>query len=103
MIAGFATTTFGNDVTKPIVIDVRTTKEWNNGHLNGAILIPYDQIGEKIGAVVQDKSQKIYMYCRSGRRSQIAKEYLEQRGYKDIVNLGSLEDAAKTMKLKIVQ
>ena len=103
MIAGFAMTTFGNDADKPVIIDVRTAWEWNLGHLDGAIRIPYKEIGEKIGDVVQDKSQKIYVYCRTGHRAQIAKEALEKLGYKDVVNLGSLEDAAKTMKLKIVQ
>ncbi len=72
------------------------------GHLDGAILIPYKEIGERIGAVAPDKSQRIYVYCRTGHRSQIAKETLEKLGYKDVVNLGSLEDAAKTLKLKIV-
>jgi phage shock protein E len=104
MIAGFATTTFSNDADKPliIVIDVRTTLEWNMGHLDGAILIPYKQIGEKIGAVAPDKSQRIYVYCRTGHRAQIAKETLEKLGYKDIVNLGSRDDAANALKLKIV-
>jgi phage shock protein E len=103
MLAGFTTTVFGDDAAKPLIIDVRTTREWNNGHLEGAVLIPYDQIGERIGDVAKDRSQRIYVYCRTGRRSQIAKETLEKLGYKDIVNLGSLEAAAKTMKRKIVK
>jgi phage shock protein E len=103
MLAGFTTTVFGDDAAKPLIIDVRTTREWNNGHLEGAVLIPYDQIVERIGDVAKDRSQRIYVYCRTGRRSQIAKETLEKLGYKDIVNLGSLEAAAKTMKRKIVK
>lgn len=95
---------FGADgITKPLVIDVRTEAEWNNDHLEGAILIPYKLIGEKIGAVAKDKSTPIYVYCRTGRRSQIAKKTLEKMGYKDVRNLGSLQDAAKTMKLKIIK
>ena len=86
-----------------LLIDVRTRQEWNNGHLEGAILIPYDQITEKVGSVTQDKSRKIYVYCRSGRRSQIAKEALEKMGYRDVVNLGSLESAAKSLSRKIVK
>ena len=50
-----------------------------------------------------DKSGRIYLYCRSGRRSQIAKGTLDKLGYKDVVNLGALEDAAKAMKLKIIK
>ena len=103
MVLGMALTTFGADAEKPLIIDVRTEAEWNNGHLEGAILIPYGQIGEKIGAVAKDKSKPIYVYCRSGRRSQIAKETLEKLGYKDIKNLGSLEDAARTMNGRIVK
>jgi phage shock protein E len=102
MIAGFALTTFGKDAAMPLVIDVRTVQEWDKGHLEGAVLIPYDQIGEKIGAVVKNKSQRIYLYCRTGHRASIAKEALEKMGYKDIVNLGSLEDAAKNLKRKII-
>ena len=102
MIAGFAWTTFGKDAAMPLVIDVRTVQEWDKGHLEGAVLIPYDQIGEKIGAVVKNKSQRIYLYCRTGHRASIAKEALEKLGYKDIINLGPLEDAAKNLKRKIV-
>ena len=102
MIAGFASTIFGKDAAMPVIIDVRTVQEWNNGHLEGAVLIPYDQIGERIGSVVKDKSKRIYVYCRTGHRARIAKEALEKLGYKDIINLGSLEDAAKTMKRKII-
>ena len=102
MIAGFALPTFGKDAAMPLVIDVRTVQEWDKGHLEGAVLIPYDQIGERIGSVVKDKSQRIYVYCRTGHRSHIAKEALEKLGYKDIIDLGPLEDAAKTLKRKII-
>jgi phage shock protein E len=102
MIAGFALTTFGKDTAMPLVIDVRTVAEWDKGHLEDAVLIPYDQIGEKIGSVVKDKSKTIYVYCRTGRRTKIAVEALEKLGYKDIIDLGPLEDAAKIMKRKII-
>lgn len=102
MITYFTSTTLGNDAATPLIIDVRTVQEWNKGHLEGAVLIPYDQIGERIGSVVKDKSQRVYMYCRTGHRAKITKEALEKLGYKDIINLGSLENAAKTLKRKIV-
>ncbi len=103
MILGVTFSSFCDEGVKPLIIDVRTEAEWNNGHIEGAILIPYELIGERIGTVVKDKSNRIYLYCRSGRRSGIAKETLEKIGYKDVLNLGSLEDAAKTMKSKIVK
>ena len=103
MLAGLAMAVHAGDAARPLIIDVRTQQEWNIGHLEGAILIPYDQIGEKIESVTKDTSQKIYVYCRSGNRSQIAGEALKKMGYKDIVNLGSLESAAKTMQRKIIK
>jgi phage shock protein E len=104
MVSGTALLSFSADVViKPLIIDVRTDAEWKDGHIEGAILIPYDMIGEKTGTTAKDKSKRIYVYCRSGRRSKIAKETLGKLGYKDVVNLGSLEDAAKAMKLKIVK
>jgi phage shock protein E len=102
-IAGFSTATFASDVSKPFIVDVRTLQEWNDGHIEGAVLIPYDQIDKSIGTIAKDKSKKIYVYCRSGRRSTIAGETLSKMGYKDVVNLGSLEDAARFLKLKIVK
>ncbi|MHB8829007.1 MAG: rhodanese-like domain-containing protein [Syntrophales bacterium] len=100
---GFATSSLSAEGVKPLIIDVRTEAEWNNGHIEGAILIPYELIGEKIGTVVKDKSSRIYIYCRTGRRSQIAKKALEKIGYGNIVDLGSLENAARNMKRRIVK
>jgi phage shock protein E len=102
-VLAMASLSFSADSVKPLIIDVRTEAEWNEGHIEGAILIPYELIGEKIGTVTKDKSRRTYVYCRSGRRSQIAKESLEKLGYKNVVNLGSLQEAAKTMKRRIVK
>jgi phage shock protein E len=107
LVAGMAMcmvlSSFGADSNKPLIIDVRTEAEWNEGHLEGAMLVPVEVIGEKIETVAKDKSMRIYVYCRSGRRSQIAKETLEKLYYKDVVNLGSVGEAAKKMKVKIVK
>ena len=102
-IAGLSSSAFANDMTKPLIIDVRTEQEWNSGHIEGAVLIPYEQIGKSIGTVAKEKSQRIYVYCRTGRRSTVAKGTLDKLGYKDVVNLGSLENAARILKLKIIK
>ncbi|MHB8772723.1 MAG: rhodanese-like domain-containing protein [Syntrophales bacterium] len=100
---GMALPSFSADSAASLIIDVRTEVEWNNGHLEGAVLIPYDRIGEKIGTAVKDKNTRIYLYCRTGRRTKIAQEALEKLGYKNSVNLQTLENAAKTLKRKIVK
>lgn len=88
---------------KHVLIDVRTLAEWKEGHLDGAILIPHDQIEQKITEVVSDKKTKIYLYCRSGRRTGIALDILKKVGYVDVINLGTQEEAAKILNIRIIK
>jgi phage shock protein E len=74
-------------------IDVRTAEEYADGHVSQAVNIPYEEITQRIGEVTEDKDALIYVYCRSGRRSGIAKVALAQAGFSNVVNLGSLESA----------
>ena len=48
--------------TTEFVIDVRTQKEWDAGHLKQAIRIPHTEIAERIGEVTENKSAKIVLY-----------------------------------------
>lgn len=92
----------GSDTVSPVLLDVRTLQEYEKGHLEGSILIPYDRISKEIGTVVKDKSQKIHLYCRSGRRSKIAKQALQEMGYRNILDLGSMENASKVLNRRII-
>jgi phage shock protein E len=76
-------------------IDVRTAEEYASGHVTQAVNIPYEEITERIGEVTTDKDALIYVYCRSGRRSGIAREALAEAGFSNVVNVGGLEDALK--------
>lgn len=75
-----------------IILDVRTQEEYDEGHIPGAILIPYTQIEEKAEEVLTDKDQLILVYCHSGRRSKIAAEALEELGYTNIKEFGGIID-----------
>lgn len=79
------------EVSQPrtgIWIDVRTAGEFNAGHLDGALHIPYDVIGDQITSAIPDKDAEIHVYCRTGRRSGIALKTLEGMGYTNVVNEG---------------
>ena len=89
--------------SKAMIIDVRSGQEWKEGHLDGAILIPHDRIGQEIAAVAPDKKTRIYLYCRTGRRSGLAFEELKKAGYEDLVNLSTLENASRELNLPIVK
>lgn len=69
------------------IIDVRSKQEYEEGHLNGAILIPEYEIKEKIKNIVENKDEKILVYCSSGLRSKQAQEELINLGYKNVYNL----------------
>ena len=84
---------------KGIWIDVRTPEEYQEGHLADAVNIPLDQIANKISATAADKNAPIHLYCRSGRRSGLAKQQLEKMGYTNVSNHGGYQDLlAKGMK-----
>ena len=85
------------ETNRTYVIDARTEGEWKAGHIKGAILIPYDQIKERIAEVTTNKSAHIALYCRSGRRSGIALKSLQKLGYRNVENLGSFDDARKNL------
>ena len=75
-----------------ILIDVRTKQEFLEGHLDGAILIPYYDIYSKIQNIVPSKDQMIIVYCKNGGRSLRAYDILNQLGYNNIYDLkGGIE------------
>lgn len=86
--------------TKPaVIIDVRTVEEFTAGHIDGAINIPYEQIGQGIQSVKGlKKDSPILVYCHSGRRSGIARATLEQQGFKRILDGGGMDALAKNLK-----
>lgn len=81
-----------------VLLDVRSAEEFAAGHLAGAVLLPHDEIGARISAVVPDKSTPVYIYCRSGRRSAIARDEMKALGYAAPVDLGGMEEAAERLR-----
>lgn len=75
-----------------VLLDVREQSEYDEGHIPGAILIPYTEIEEKAESMIPDKNKQILVYCRSGRRSKIASEALLKLGYTDIKEFGGIID-----------
>lgn len=75
-----------------IILDVRTAEEFNESHIEGAILIPDYEIGEKAEKILTDKEQLILVYCRSGRRSKNASAELAEMGYTNVKEFGGIID-----------
>ena len=86
----------------PILIDVRTQVEWDDGYIETAIHIPLDKISNTIEDVIEDKDQVIYLYCRSGNRSGKATKILIEAGYVNTKNAGSILNASELLDIKII-
>lgn len=82
------------------IIDVRTLREYNDGHLKNAILL--EDLHKKktvndLLRVVPNKDSKLLFYCKSGRRAKLASKVAEAVGYKniDVVTNGGYVDLRK--------
>lgn len=75
-----------------IIIDARTQEEFDEGHIENAILIPEYEISERAEKELPDKNQLILVYCRSGRRSKIAAQALVDLGYTNVKEFGGIID-----------
>ncbi|AJA46629.1 coenzyme A disulfide reductase [Clostridium pasteurianum DSM 525 = ATCC 6013] len=68
------------DLSNSILVDVRSKLEFNNGHIDGAINIPVDNLRERLSEL--DKNKEIIVYCQVGLRGYVAERILKQKGFK---------------------
>ena len=78
--------------TDYIILDVRTTDEYNEGHIPNAICIPNETIDESVITSLPRKDKLILIYCRSGNRSKQATIKLANLGYTNLVEFGGIID-----------
>jgi rhodanese-related sulfurtransferase len=69
----------------PVVIDVRTTEEFESGHVPGAVNIPFDQVAARIGEV--DAPHGVALYCMVGPRARKGEAALLAAGYENVLHL----------------
>lgn len=74
------------------IVDVRTLEEYNEGYIEGAILLPDYEVSAKASEVLKDPSANILVYCRSGRRSKLAAQALVDLGYTNVYDFGGIID-----------
>ena len=75
-----------------IILDTREQDEYDEGHIPGAMLLPYTEIENKAEEMLPDKNAQILVYCRSGRRSKIASVSLAKLGYTNVKEFGGIID-----------
>jgi phage shock protein E len=71
----------------PLILDVRSEKEYADGHIPGAMNIPHDQLLNRLSEINAAKTEEIVVHCRSGHRAGIAKKVLIEAGYSNVRDL----------------
>ncbi len=90
-------------IENAVWIDVRSSTEFSDGHVEGAHHIPHDSIVEGVTQLQLDYDTTIYLYCRSGGRAEKARQALMDAGYSSVANLGSLASARSLAALPPAQ
>jgi len=76
-----------------IIIDVRSSAEYERYHISNAINIPVDKISkEELASEIESFDSNIIVYCASGYRSNEAAQKLVDLGYNNIYDLGSIDN-----------
>jgi glyoxylase-like metal-dependent hydrolase (beta-lactamase superfamily II)/rhodanese-related sulfurtransferase len=83
----------------PLVLDVRTPKEWQSRRIEGSTNIPLNHLWERLEEL--PRGQKIVVHCAGGYRSSIAASILQQRGFEDLTELVGGIAAWETAKLPV--
>ena len=74
-----------------LIVDVRTSKEFADGHYPGAINIPHETIMEGLNQLGVTADTSVILYCRSGNRSGQAEQVLREKGFTEARNAVGLE------------
>ena len=69
------------------LIDVREDREWQAGHLPGALHLGKGIIERDVEAVIPDRSVKLVLYCGGGYRSALAADNLQRMGYTNVISM----------------
>jgi len=75
-----------------ILLDVRTSEEYAEGHLPGALRITDTELEALAAEQLPDLDATLLVYCRSGRRSQASAELLIKLGYTQVYDIGGIAD-----------
>jgi len=70
-----------------LILDVRTQGEFDSGHIENAILIPYNELAHRLSEIRAHQYSEIIIYCGSGSRSLIAASTLVECGFTKVFNM----------------
>ncbi|MFQ5745067.1 MAG: rhodanese-like domain-containing protein [Acidobacteriota bacterium] len=72
--------------TAPMILDVRTPEEFDEGHVPGAINITHTELADRLAELEAARDSGLVVYCRSERRATIAEKILRQAGFSNVMH-----------------
>ena len=84
-----------------VIVDVRTEKEWQGGHIADSINIPLNQLADRVHELPSDKT--IVVHCQGGYRSSIAASLMQKDGYSNVFDMVGGFEAWKASQLPVAQ
>jgi len=97
MLRGDSPTVHWDEVSKTdaFILDARTKREFEAGHIDRAVNIPLDELRGRLGELPKDK--EIWVYCKAGKRSYFATRILRANGY-NAINISGGYDMYKNFE-----
>jgi adenylyltransferase/sulfurtransferase len=92
-----------NNGKSHVILDVRESDEWRQGHLAGAVPLPRGFLEIKVETAIPDKNTPIIAYCAGGVRSLLAGKMLKEMGYQHVTSMTGGYNAWKNGGFKWVQ
>lgn len=77
----------------PVLLDVRTPKEYAEGHVDNSINIPVQELAQRLNEL--NKQETVVVFCRSGNRSSQAKTILEGAGFEKVYDAKTWQNVKK--------
>ena len=76
-----------NDGTAPLILDTRSTAEFNSGHVPGATHLPYDNYQQTLASMNLKKDREVIVYCEKGGRAKKVEQHLRGQGFFEVRHL----------------
>jgi hydroxyacylglutathione hydrolase len=83
----------------PLVLDVRTSREWNDKHVEGSVNMPLNHLQRRLGELSRDRMMAVL--CAGGYRSAIAASLLEHHGFERLIELAGGMSAWEAAQLPV--
>ncbi len=86
--------------TRPLLVDVRSPREWAAKHIDGSLNLPLNHLKERMAEIPRDR--RIAVHCAGGYRSSIAASILHQSGITNLIEMAGGLAAWEAAKLPVI-